>query len=49
MRANNKLYDGSTVATISSNNVVLSGVVAGDTANVSLNTNGYTANFAMRL
>ncbi len=34
------------MATISSNNVVLSGVVAGDSANVSLNTNGYTATFA---
>ena len=42
--ANNKVYDGTTVATISSNNVALSGVVGGDT--VSLSTNGYTANFA---
>ncbi len=33
-------------ATISSNNVVLSGVLPGDAANVRLNTNGYTANFA---
>ena len=45
LTANNKPYDGTTVATISSNNVVLSGVLAGDTANVRLNTNGYTANF----
>ena len=44
LSANNKVYDGSTTATISSNNVVLSGVVAGDRANVRLNTNGYTAN-----
>jgi hypothetical protein len=42
--ANNKTYDGTTAATLSSNNVMLQGVVAGDT--VSLNTNGYTANFA---
>ena len=44
--ANSKPYDGTTVGTISSNNVVLSGVLAGDTANVMLNTNGYVANFA---
>jgi phosphotransferase system HPr-like phosphotransfer protein len=42
--ANNKVYDGTTTATLSSNNVVLSGVVPGDT--VSLNTNGYVADFA---
>ncbi len=45
LSANNKIYDGSTSATISSNNVAFSGVVAGDSANVSLSTNGYTANF----
>ena len=44
--ANNKIYNGTTTATISSNNVSLSGVVAGDTANVALSTNGYTALFA---
>ena len=44
LTANNKVYDGTTAATISSNNVVLTGVVSGDT--VSLSTNGYTANFA---
>jgi hypothetical protein len=43
--ANNKVYDGTTAATINSNNVVLNGVLAGDTANVRLSTNGYTANF----
>ena len=43
--ANNKPYDGTAVATISSNNVVLSGVLGGDTANVRLTTNGYVANF----
>ena len=42
--ANNKVYDGTTAATISLTNVVLTGVVSGDT--VSLSTNGYTANFA---
>ena len=44
--ANNKPYDGTTTATITSNNVVLAGVVAGDTNNVRLSTNGYTASFA---
>jgi endonuclease YncB( thermonuclease family) len=42
--ANSKVYDGTTTATLSFNNVALVGVVAGDT--VSLNTNGYVANFA---
>ena len=42
--ANNKVYDGTTTATISSNNVVLLGVVNGDM--VSLSTNDYAANFA---
>ncbi|MGB7768515.1 MAG: YDG domain-containing protein [Verrucomicrobiia bacterium] len=42
--ANDKVYDGTTVATISSNNVVLMGVVNDDA--VGLSTNGYTANFA---
>ena len=42
--ANNKVYDGTTVATINSNNVILVGVVGGDV--VALSTNGYTANFA---
>jgi hypothetical protein len=44
LTANNKVYDGTTSATLSSNNVVFSGIVNGDT--VSLNTNGYAANFA---
>ncbi len=44
--ANNKPYDGTTLATLSSNAVVLGGVLVGDTANVSLGTNGYVANFA---
>ncbi len=34
LTANNKVYDGTTTATIGSNNVMLSGVVAGDSANV---------------
>ncbi len=46
LTANNKLYDRTNTATISSNNVVLAGVLAGDTGNVSLSTNGYTAIFA---
>jgi hypothetical protein len=44
--ANNKVYDTSTTATLTSNSVVLAGVLSGDTANVKLSTNGYTANFA---
>jgi len=43
--ANNKVYDGTTTATIGSNNIVLNGVLAGDTANVWLSMNSYTANF----
>jgi len=46
MSANNKTYDGTTTATISSNNAVLNGVLAGDVANVRLSTNGYSATFA---
>jgi hypothetical protein len=42
--ANSKVYDRTTTATLSFNNVALAGVVNGDT--VSLNTNGYVANFA---
>jgi endonuclease YncB( thermonuclease family) len=44
LTANNKVYDRTTTATLSSNTVVLTGVINGDT--VSLNTNGYTATFA---
>ncbi|HKW31115.1 MAG TPA: YDG domain-containing protein, partial [Verrucomicrobiae bacterium] len=46
LTANNKAYDGTTTATLSSNDVVLAGVLAGDVGNVGLRTNGYTANFA---
>jgi hypothetical protein len=42
--ANNKVYDGTTVATISTNNVVFAGLVGTDV--VELGTNGYTASFA---
>ena len=45
LTANNKNYDGSTTATLSSNNVVLAGVVQADTNNVRLVTNGYSATF----
>src|SRR5882724_1174422 len=41
-----KTWDGTTTARLITNNVVLSGVLAGDTANVVLSTNGYSANFA---
>jgi subtilisin-like proprotein convertase family protein len=44
--ADDKVYDGTTTATIRSNTVVLSGVLGGDAANVALSTNGYTASFA---
>ncbi len=44
LNANDKVYDGTTAATISLNNAVLSGVVGSDA--VTLTTNGYTANFA---
>ena len=44
LAANSKVYDGTTEATISSNNVVLAGVVGADA--VSLSTNGYAASFA---
>ena len=43
--ANGKVYDTTTTATLTSNSVVLAGVVFGDTANVNLSTNAYTANF----
>ena len=46
LSADDKIYDATTVATLSSNNVVLSGVAAGDTADAILSTNGYTATFA---
>jgi hypothetical protein len=42
--ANSKIYDRTTTATLSSNNVALLGIIPGDI--VSLNTNGYIANFA---
>jgi hypothetical protein len=42
--ANSKVYDGTTIATLSTNNVTLSGVFNVDT--VKLNTNGYVARFA---
>jgi hypothetical protein len=45
LTADNKVYDATTVATIRSNNVVLSGVLVEDSANVSLETNNYTAAF----
>ena len=45
LSANNKTYDGTTTATISSNNVSLSGIIAGDSADVKLSTNGYLATF----
>ena len=46
LSANNKAYDGTAAATITSNSVVLAGVLAGDAGNVRLSTNGYMANFA---
>jgi hypothetical protein len=46
LTANDKIYDGTTTATLSSNNVGLAGVAAGDDADAILSTNGYTATFA---
>jgi len=46
LTANDKIYDGASTATLSSNNVVLAGVLPGDVGNVALSTNGYTAAFA---
>jgi hypothetical protein len=44
--ANSKVYDTTATATLSSNNVVLTGVLSGDTSNVALSTNNCTASFA---
>jgi autotransporter-associated beta strand protein len=43
--ANSKIYDGTTTATINSNNVFLSGILTADMGKVSLSTNNYIANF----
>jgi hypothetical protein len=48
LAANSIVYDGTNTATIVSNNVVLSGVLAGDAANVALSTNGYAAVFSSK-
>src|ERR1041385_5035115 len=46
LTANDKDFDGTTTATLSSNNVVLSGILPADvSAGVTLVTNGYLANF----
>jgi len=45
LAANDKTYDTTTVATLSSNSVVLAGVVALDAGNVRLSTNSYSAAF----
>jgi len=45
INANNKVLRRDNNATISSNNVILYGVRAGDAATVRLSTNGYTATF----
>ena len=46
LTADDKVYDGSNSATISSNSVALVGVLAADAGQVDLTTNGYTATFA---
>ena len=48
LTANNKNYDGTTTATLSTNSVVLAGVLLGDAATVVLRTNGYVANFSSK-
>ncbi len=42
--ANNKIFDGTAVATLSISNVSFSGIISGET--LSVNTNGYIASFA---
>jgi hypothetical protein len=44
--ATDKVYDGTDIATISSNAVVLAGVLPADAGQVALSTNGYVATFA---
>ena len=44
--ADDKVYDGTTSATISSNSVVLAGVLPADALEVDLSTNEYTASFS---
>jgi autotransporter-associated beta strand protein len=46
LTANNKGYDGTATATLSANNVTLSGILSADVANATLSTNGYAAAFA---
>jgi glucuronoarabinoxylan endo-1,4-beta-xylanase len=46
LAASNKAYDGTTTATITSNNVTLTGVAGTDAGNVRLSTNGSMAYFA---
>ena len=43
---NGKTYDGTTAATLNLGSATLSGVVAGDVGNVSVNPTGYTATFS---
>src|SRR5207253_2620216 len=43
--ANNKVHTRRSSDLLSSNSVVLAGVIAADAANAKLSTNGYTANF----
>ena len=44
--ANNKVYDGTTAATITATNVMLTGILSADATNVNLSTSGYIATFA---
>jgi glucuronoarabinoxylan endo-1,4-beta-xylanase len=45
LTSNSRTYNGTTSATINSNNVQLAGIIASDLGNVWLSTNGYTASF----
>ncbi|MCC7374950.1 MAG: cadherin-like domain-containing protein [Verrucomicrobiales bacterium] len=45
LSANSKAYDATNTATISSNTVVLAGIVSADLSTVHLSTNGYSASF----
>jgi len=44
--ANNKIYDRTTSATLNLGSAALSGVLAGDIANVTLNSGGAAGTFA---
>lgn len=46
LAANNKVYDGTAVATLTASAVAFNGVLTADSTKVALSTNGYSATFA---